>query len=215
MNALGRALAWCLAAGLMLWGCGSGRPSGMFAGLLFGGLVVVALLRSKDGDKRAGTALESKDQEELAQRLFAAPLAAISPKSALLKPGEQAYAAAMGTLYEVGTTGFKAGTRGVSVRVAKGVTLRSGGVRGGAVKGPVAVAEGELVIPNRRVIFAGNRKSFVIPLDDLLNATNYSDGFGFSDGRTTYTVITPDDTERIAFAVALHRVTHPAGTTPV
>ena len=94
----------------------------------------------------------------------------------------------------------------MSVRVAKGVTLRAGAIRGQAVKGMVSVASGELVITDKRVIFSGDKKSFAIPLQNLLNSTNYTDGFGFSDNKTTYTLTTKNDRERMLFVIALNKV---------
>jgi hypothetical protein len=94
----------------------------------------------------------------------------------------------------------------MSVHVAKGVTLRTSGTRAMPVKGMVEVAKGELVITDKRVIFAGDRKSFAIANGDLLNTTNYSDGFGFTDGNKTYTLTTPKGQAHTMFAVALHKV---------
>ena len=153
-----------------------------------------------------GIKLRKAREEQAMQELLAQPLTEIRPAQALIKSDEKAYAAAMASLQEVQTVGFKAGTSGVSVRVAKGVTLRSSGTRGRAVKSMVSVASGELVITNKRVIFAGDRKSFAISLENLLNTTNYTDGFGFSDSKTTYTVITKNDRERQFFAVTLNKV---------
>ena len=72
--------------------------------------------------------------------------------------------------------------------VSKNVTVRQGGSTGTVVKGIVNVATGELVITDKRVIFAGDGKSFVIPLDDLINTTNFFDGFGFSDSKWLTTI---------------------------
>jgi len=70
----------------------------------------------------------------------------------------------------------------------------------------VSVASGELVITDKRVIFAGDKKSFAIPLPDLLSSTNYADGFGFSDNKNTYTLATNNDRERLVFAATLDKV---------
>lgn len=148
---------------------------------------------------------KAKEEQEL-QQLLAAPLTEIRPSQALVKAGEKAYGAVKASLQEVKTVGYSAGTTGMSVRVAKGVTLRTSGTRGKAVKGMVSVATGELVITDKRVIFSGDQKFFAIPLDDLLGTTNYSDGFGFSDSKTTYTLITNDERGRLLFAVALNKV---------
>jgi|SRR5882724_3214284 len=148
---------------------------------------------------------KNKEEQEL-QMLLASPLTEMCPTQALIKADEKAYGAVMASLQEVKTVGYSASTSGVSVRVAKGVTLRTSGARGKAVKGMVSVASGELVITDKRVIFSGDRKSFAIPLNDLLNTTNYSDGFGFSNSKTTYTLITSNDRDRVLFGIALNKV---------
>lgn len=134
------------------------------------------------------------------------PLQQVQPQTALLRPNEKAYATIQGELKETKTVGYSAGTAGVSVRVAKGVTLRTGGIKGGAMKGLVSVAAGELVITDQRIIFAGDRKSFAVANEDLLNTTNYADGFSFTDGKTTYTISTRSGKAHTTFAMVLHRI---------
>lgn len=148
---------------------------------------------------------KAKEEQEF-QQLLAQPLTEIRPAQALIKAGEKAYGAVKASLQEFKTVGYSAGSTGMSVRVAKGVTLRTSGMRGKAVKGMVSVATGELVISDKRVIFSGDKKSFAIPLEDLLGTTNYTDGFGFSDSKTTYTLITSNDRDRMLFGVALNKV---------
>lgn len=148
-----------------------------------------------------------KEKEDLAMKeLLEAPLEEIRPSTALMKAGEKAYGAIEATLQEVKTVGYSAATKGMSVRVAKGLTLRTGGMRGKAVKGMVGVSKGELVITNQRVIFVGDHKSFAIKLDDLLNTTNFIDGFGFNDQKTNYTLITNDEKARVHFQIAMAKV---------
>lgn len=150
-----------------------------------------------------------KEKDALAlQQMLEQPLTETRPNKAIIKPGEKAYAAVLAELMEVQTVGYSGNTTGLSVRIAKGVTVRTGGIRGKAVKGMVSAASGELVITDSRVVFSGDRKSFAIPLTQLLSATNYSDGFGFSDNKKTYTLATTNDTDRLKFAVALQKVLH-------
>jgi hypothetical protein len=90
--------------------------------------------------------------------------------------------------------------------VMKGVTLRSGGVGGGPIRKAVTVASGELVITDKRVLFAGDRKSFAISLEDLLSITPFTDGFGFSDGDTTRILVTGDTPTTQIFGSVLDKV---------
>jgi hypothetical protein len=170
--------------------------------VLAGG-VAYFLIVSARGIKRR------KEKEALAlQQMLEQPLTEVRPNKAIIKPGEKAYAAVLAELMEVQTVGYSGNTAGLSVRIAKGVTVRTGGIRGKAVKDMVSAASGELVITDTRVLFAGDRKSFAIPLSQLLSATNYSDGFGFSDSKKTYTLMTSNDADRLKFAVALQKVLH-------
>jgi hypothetical protein len=61
-------------------------------------------------------------------------------------------------------------------------------MRGKAVKGAVVVASGELVITDKRLIFAGDKKSFTMSIPNIVSTTNYVDGFSFSDGSKTHMV---------------------------
>lgn len=153
-----------------------------------------------------GIRLRKERDEKALESLLAAPLTAIQPNKALVKAGETAYASVAAELKEVQTVGYSAGTSGVSVRVAKGVTLRTAGTRGKAVKGMVSVASGELVVTDKRIIFAGDRKSFAISLEDILSTTDYADGFGFSDSKKTYTLTTTEEPARRRFSVVLEKV---------
>jgi len=149
---------------------------------------------------------ESAQADAEMQAIISSPLEEIRPTKALIKSDEKAFAAIPAKLQEMQTVGYRAGTSGVSVRVVKGLTLRSGAIKGGAVKGAVIVSSGELVITDRRVIFAGDAKSFAINNDKLISTTNYTDGFGFSDSDKTYTLITESEKDRVKFAIALHKV---------
>lgn len=155
---------------------------------------------------RLSSALRRQREQLAVQEMLAAPLTEIKPRQVLLKGDEKAYAAVQASLQEMKTLGFKAGTTGVSIRVARGVTLRSAGTRGQAVKGMVAVASGELALTDRRIVFAGDLKSFAINLDDLISITPYDDGFGFGDSRSTHTVRMSPGKEHLLFKIALDKV---------
>lgn len=214
---IGRILSWAFVAlmgfvpfnWIRLWAAGDTPKEATLTQFLVGTLVCWGIAGALGYflvvSARGIKIRKAKEEQEL-QQLLAAPLTEIRPSQALVKADEKAYGAVMASLQETKTVGYSAGTTGMSVRVAKGLTLRSSGTRGKAIKGMVAVASGELVITDKRVIFAGDRKSFAIPLADLLNTTNYNDGFGFSDSKATYTLTTSNDRERMLFGVALNKV---------
>jgi hypothetical protein len=71
---------------------------------------------------------------------------------------------------------------GVSIRIMKGVSYRVGQSRGVSVPvhATVPVSSGDFVITNKRLIFAGDRKSVNAPYDKLLHLEPFSDGLRFS-----------------------------------
>jgi len=175
---------------------------------ILGGLWCAYLYGSGINNRNMGAKAKRQEADDLQaiEAAAAAPLEEVHPRQALLKQGEKAYGAIEATLQEEKTIGYSAGTQGVSLRVAKGLTVRSSGTRAMPVKGMVEVAKGELVITDKRVIFAGDRKSFVLANADLINTTNYSDGFGFTDGTKTYTLTTAKGREHGLFAIAVHKI---------
>jgi hypothetical protein len=149
--------------------------------------------------------LRAKEEEAL-NKFAQQPLTPVRPTKALLQKGETAFATINAALKEIQTVGYSGGSRGMSVRVAKGVTLRSGGYRSHAVKGMVKVATGELVATNQRVIFAGDNKSFSIALNKLINVTPYTDGVGLHDEHKNYLLGCGDGFACKSFIVTLHKV---------
>lgn len=72
------------------------------------------------------------------------------------------------------------GSRGVSVRVARGIYYRTGGSRGESVEfnERVSVDSGKLVCTNESLYFIGSIKSTRIPYKKIINFDPYSDGIG-------------------------------------
>jgi hypothetical protein len=103
----------------------------------------------------------------------------------ILNPGEHAFWNERATLYEqkVISRRSEGGSRGVSVRVAKGLSFRVGNHRGNLVSetGTVPVSSGSLIITSDRVAFVGDAKSFSIPHRKLLHVEPALDGIRFSE----------------------------------
>lgn len=178
-------------ASLVLWGLATG--------------LAYYLVHTAGRSQVRAAEIKAKTQAEY-QAVLNAPLTPIKPNSARLKAGEIAYGSLPCTLQEMKTVGYTAGTSGVSVRVAKGVTLRSSGTRGAAKKGLLATATGELVITNSRLIFAGDKKSFVVQLNNLLNYTNYENGLCFNEADCSYTLLTTSTHAKTVFQITLDKV---------
>jgi hypothetical protein len=86
-------------------------------------------------------------------------------------------------LKEVSVREWRAGSQGVSFRVAKGVRYRVGSTRGRLVTVGTQIQtadSGTLSVTNQRVVFLGNRKTIDMPYTKLLGMHLYSDAVSFS-----------------------------------
>lgn len=157
---------------------------------------------------RARKAQEQRAIEALRQQ----PLVSVTPRQALLQPGEVAFAAVRASLQEVHTVGYETRTRGSSHDqiLGTGTNHYSTGISK-AVNEALTVATGELVVTNTRVIFAGDHKSFVLGLNTLVSISPYSDGFTLSNGHTTHTVLVQDSYQHAVFQITLQKVLNAAG----
>lgn len=78
---------------------------------------------------------------------------------------------------------YQGGSQGMNFRVMKGVSYRVGGHRGhiASETGAVAVSDGELIITSNRIIFRGDKKSFAVKLDKILDIQLFTNGLQFSE----------------------------------
>ncbi len=97
----------------------------------------------------------------------------------MTEPGESArytcLAEVIGNHTEVEHIG---GFSGASIRVARGLYIRSGGGRSHGEKHQVTGVDdaGTLVVTDRRLVFLGNAKALVIPLWKIINVMQFTDG---------------------------------------
>ena len=88
----------------------------------------------------------------------------------ILKPQEHLIYAVPANLYteNLETTGYTSGSSGVSVRVAKGMSVRTGGSRGRAIKENVRRFQlGDYVVTDQRVLFISTKDSFELSFDKI------------------------------------------------
>ena len=117
-----------------------------------------------------------------ANRIATGAAGQVMPSRAILKKNEVAAvevdASLMGTER---TRIYQGGSRGVSFRVAKGVSFRVGTHQGTSrsVENEIVVTNGELVVTNKRVIFTGDQKSFSFNMDRLISFDLGIDGVIF------------------------------------
>lgn len=111
--------------------------------------------------------------------------APIEVYNVILARGERAFWSEPGTAYEekVVSRRYEGGSRGVSIRVVKGVSFRLGAHRGRMVSetADVAVSTGNLVITDRRLIFTGDGKSFDSKFETLIDLCTSRNGIKYSE----------------------------------
>lgn len=89
--------------------------------------------------------------------------------------------------------GYNSGSAGVSVRVAKGVTVRTGGAKGAAIREDVAEkTQGIFVVTNQRIVFTSTKISLDKNLSALTSVIPYTNGFELQMGNNTYQFLTPE-----------------------
>lgn len=116
-----------------------------------------------------------------------------NPYAILMRPGETCYyqAEASTLVVKNQVVGHTANGSGVSVRVAKGVTLHSGGSRGHSIRGNVAYTyPGLFTMTNQRFVMTGE-KGFEHPIEKVTSITPYNgfEGITFQFGRSSYTLL--------------------------
>jgi hypothetical protein len=106
------------------------------------------------------------------------------PFNLAVRKGEDVLWTVPATLYEskIVSRRYEGGSRGVSVRVMKGVSFRVGAQRGQLItdEAEVPVGDGEFVITTQRLIFAGAVKSFADLVSKLISINPYPDGLRYT-----------------------------------
>lgn len=109
----------------------------------------------------------------------------IQVKNLVMQKEEKAYWLEPATLAEekVLRRKFEGGSRGMSFRIMKGVSYRVGGFSGHSVSetGVVSVSNGELIITSKRIVFRGDKKTFAVKLDKIIDTQLFTNGLQFSE----------------------------------
>lgn len=161
--------------------------------LAFGALFCyLGFLRRKKRTKRAAKLTARINEVGMATEL---PIVS-APAGVVLRPGERCcYQADASVLVVknqvVGRTG---GGGGVSVRVAKGVSVRSSSGSSRTVREDIAYTyPGIFSMTDQRFVMTGE-KAFEYPLDKLTSLTPYNgyDGINLQFGQKSYTILMPE-----------------------
>jgi len=87
------------------------------------------------------------------------------------------------------TTGYTGGYAGVSFRVAKGVSLHTGGTSRKAIKENIMQKyQGQIYITNKRIVFVAQQKGFSMPLNKLVTVTLFSNAYQLHKDEVTYII---------------------------
>ena len=91
--------------------------------------------------------------------------------------------------------GYTGGSRGVSIRIMKGLSYRVGGSRSQPIRGDVQEkTPGILTITNQRIIFSANKGAFDKKITSLSSITPHSDGVSFQFGENQYPLLLKQST---------------------
>ena len=86
--------------------------------------------------------------------------------------------------------GYTSGSRGVSIRVMKGMSYRIGSSRSQPIRGNIQEkTEGLLTITSKRIIFSAQKGAFDKRFSSLSSITPHSDGVSFQFGENQYSLI--------------------------
>lgn len=96
------------------------------------------------------------------------------------------------------TTGYTGKSSGISIRLAKGLTYRTGGSGGKTIREKQRTTyTGTLYITNKRVIYSSTNECFDKTFDRITSITEVKDGIILQIGSTSYSIILKTHTEFI------------------
>lgn len=172
-------------------------------------IAICCILSFRKGEKRKALKIIQKQEKEKAlaeaqrrreekmQRVLSMSVLPVEqyPEVIILNAGEICHyqIPAVAVVVKNQVVGRTGGSGGVSVRVAKGVTLHSGRSAGKTIRDDVPYFYGGVFsITNQRIIMTGER-SFEHPVNKLTSITPYScvsgDGVTLQFGRTTHNLL--------------------------
>lgn len=125
------------------------------------------------------------------------------PSPIIQKPGEETYLVCSAILAKRKTrTHYEGSSSGWSFPVFHGIRYRVGSFRGYPISQEYIseADDGNLVLTNQRVAFAGEKQGTSIPLDKLLHVWAYTDGLSFiKEGRASAEMFMFDAPNRFLF----------------
>ena len=117
-----------------------------------------------------------------------APLPVV-PSNVMLANGEVCHYCGPATFVKTKNVvvGYSGGSRGTSVRIAKGMSVHLGARKAAPIRGDVQErTQGVLSITNKRVVFSANKGAFDKKISALSAVTPYQNGTAFQFGDQQY-----------------------------
>lgn len=119
-----------------------------------------------------------------------------------LKPKESAFRQSAAEMYETRSVRYSTGGGSTSVRVMKGVSVRSGSTRQSESYEEMRLLDqGVLTLTDQRFVFAGSHENRVIPLAKVLTVKQFVDAIAISVENKAKTVYFFVDNPAIWYAV--------------
>lgn len=144
------------------------------------------------------TQLISKRKKTLEKHKILLPtdsLPIISTSNILLSNGEVCHYCGPATFVKTKNVvlGYSGGSRGTTIRVAKGMSVKVGAHKASPIRGDVQEkTDGVLSITNKRVVFSGNKGAFDKKISSLSAITPYKNGIAFQFNDKQYPLETKE-----------------------
>ena len=171
------------------------NPLGLLIGGIaigvFGVLSLSGAMRKAEQARRIKGVYLTREQIEKLEQKVELP---IVDTPVFLNHGEVAVYHSQATRQEtknrvIGKTGNYGGG---TIRIAKGLSIHTGGSSSKSIYGNVSMQyPGEFIITNERIIFFSNQKGFELKHQNITAATAYKDGFAFQSKNTSYILLVP------------------------
>lgn len=121
-----------------------------------------------------------------------APLPVVQSSNVLMHKDEICHYTSSATYVKTKNVvvGYTGGSRGVSIRIMKGMSYRVGASKSQPIRGDVQEkTEGRLTITNKRIVFSASKGAFDKKITALSSITPYKDGISFQFGESQYPLI--------------------------
>lgn len=125
------------------------------------------------------------------------PLPIVQAENVLLTAGEVCHYHSQATHVKTKNVvvGYTGGSRGVSIRVMKGMSYRVGASKSQPIRGNVQEkTPGMLTITNKRIVFSGAKGTFDKKIITLSSITPHTDGVSFQFGDKQYPLMLKEPT---------------------